>query len=196
MSIELAFKRLAERVKPIPTTSGSTINYTLSNNGNSLLWLANTGLNIDYDNTGYTTYTSSNLQEFTADTDLYITDLRTRTTTAETNISNISSSLSTHVASVVQHISVEYITVDTVVTFANTTTQVIVDYTSLQPTATFTMPANPTNNQIIRLCSGTHGITSLTLNANTGHTILSPITSLIEGEFATYIFRTNTWYRT
>lgn len=94
---------------------------------------------------------------------------------------------------------IERETSSTTVTIANNVTVVIADYGSLQGSATYTLPAaaNLTNGQHIKFGSGTNGITALTLSAGAGSSIVSPLTTLVAGTTAEYVYVTasTTWYR-
>lgn len=63
-------------------------------------------------------------------------------------------------------------------------------------TGTVTMPANPVDGMTINL-SSSQTITALTLNANTGQSILNALTTLSAGGSAAYLYRASntTWYR-
>lgn len=63
-------------------------------------------------------------------------------------------------------------------------------------TGTITMPATPRDGQIVRI-SSTQTITTLTVNASGGGTILNAPTTLVAGIGFGYIYRTSTttWYR-
>ena len=63
-------------------------------------------------------------------------------------------------------------------------------------TGTIIMPATPADGMTVNL-SSTQIITALTLNANTGQTIVNAITTLIAGGNAAYLYRLSntTWYR-
>jgi hypothetical protein len=63
-------------------------------------------------------------------------------------------------------------------------------------TGTITMPATPADGMTVNL-SSSQAITTLTLNANTGQSILNPITTLSTGGSAAYLYRLSntTWYR-
>lgn len=71
----------------------------------------------------------------------------------------------------------------------------------LQPGATLasgtiTMPATPYDGQIQRICT-TQTITSLSIEANTSHSILNDPSTLVAGTGIGFIYRStnNTWYR-
>lgn len=63
-------------------------------------------------------------------------------------------------------------------------------------TGTVTMPASPTDGMRVRIAA-TQIITALTLNANTGQSILNALTAFTAGGFAEYLFKSSntTWYR-
>jgi len=63
-------------------------------------------------------------------------------------------------------------------------------------TGTITMPANPVDGMTINI-SSSQIITAITHNANTGQTILNPLTTISIGGSAAWLYRTsnNTWYR-
>lgn len=63
-------------------------------------------------------------------------------------------------------------------------------------TGTFTMPANPTNGQVIEVAT-TNTITVLTVSANSGQSINNAVTTLTAGAGFSYKYRLSntTWYR-
>jgi hypothetical protein len=82
-------------------------------------------------------------------------------------------------------------------TFAAGTQVLIMNPAVTLATGTITMPASPSDGMTICF-SSSQIITALTVNANTGQSIVSPVTSLILGGGAVYIYRlaNTTWYRT
>lgn len=63
-------------------------------------------------------------------------------------------------------------------------------------TGTVVMPASPPDGMRVRIAS-TQIVTALTMNANTGQTLLNALAALTAGGFAEYIYRSTntTWYR-
>lgn len=61
---------------------------------------------------------------------------------------------------------------------------------------TIIMPVNPVDGMTINI-SSSQTITSLTHNANTGQTILNPLTTISAGGAAAWLYRISntTWYR-
>ena len=82
-------------------------------------------------------------------------------------------------------------------TFASGTTTLIINPAGTLATGTITMPATPADGMVITFNS-TQIITTLTVNANTGQSIVSAVTTLAAGGGAKYIYRlaNTTWYRT
>jgi hypothetical protein len=63
-------------------------------------------------------------------------------------------------------------------------------------TGTITMPASPADGMTVNI-SSSQIITALTVNANTGQSIINAITTLALGGSAAYLYRLSntTWYR-
>lgn len=82
-------------------------------------------------------------------------------------------------------------------TFAAGTQNLIINPAGTLATGTITMPASPTDGMTIRFNSS-QIITSLTVSANTGQSIVSAVTTLTAGGGAVYLYRASntTWYRT
>lgn len=82
-------------------------------------------------------------------------------------------------------------------TFAAGVQTLILNPAGTLATGTITMPASPSDGMTVRF-SSSQIITLLTVNANTGQSIVSAVTSLALGGGAVYIYRlaNTTWYRT
>lgn len=82
-------------------------------------------------------------------------------------------------------------------TFAAGTTVLIMNPAGTLLTGTITMPASPSDGMTITF-SSTQAITTLTVNANTGQSIVSAITTITANSGAVYLYRlaNTTWYRT
>jgi hypothetical protein len=63
-------------------------------------------------------------------------------------------------------------------------------------TGTVTMPASPTDGMRVRVAS-TQIITTLTMSANTGQTLLNALAAFTAGGFAEFLYKSSntTWYR-
>jgi len=79
----------------------------------------------------------------------------------------------------------------------STGTVLVMNPAATLATGTITMPASPVDGMIICF-SSSQIITSLTVSANTGQSIVSAVTTLAAGGGAAYIYRlaNTTWYRT
>lgn len=82
-------------------------------------------------------------------------------------------------------------------TFASGITTLLAQPAGTLATGTITMPASPADGMVITFNS-TQIITALTVNANTGQSIVNAVTTLAAGGGAKYIYRlaNTTWYRT
>lgn len=82
------------------------------------------------------------------------------------------------------------------ITVGDTDTKLILDPAGTLATGTVTMPANPTNGQVITIAS-TKTVTALIVSANTGQTINGAITTIAPNGFASWVYRSTntTWYR-
>ena len=80
-------------------------------------------------------------------------------------------------------------------TFAAGTTVLVMNPAGTLATGTITMPASPADGMTITF-SSTQTITALTVNANTGQSIVSAPTTLLAGQAATYVYRLTgtSWY--
>ena len=80
-------------------------------------------------------------------------------------------------------------------TFAAGTTVLVIDPAGTLATGTITMPAAPADGMTITF-SSTQTITALTVNANTGQSIVSAATVLPARQATTYVYRLSntTWY--
>jgi len=80
-------------------------------------------------------------------------------------------------------------------TFAAGTTVLVMNPAGTLATGTITMPAAPADGMTITF-SSTQIITALTLNGNTGQTVVSGTTKLAANQSATYVYRLSntTWY--
>lgn len=63
---------------------------------------------------------------------------------------------------------------------------------------TITMPASPMDGQTVTICCSQNGVTNLVVNANTGHTISTAMTTISEGQFGSWTFNSasSKWVRT
>ena len=82
-------------------------------------------------------------------------------------------------------------------TFASGITTLIANPAGTLATGAITMPSSPADGMVIAFNS-TEIITALTVNANTGQSIVSAVTTLAAGGGAKYIYSlaNTTWYRT
>jgi hypothetical protein len=82
-------------------------------------------------------------------------------------------------------------------TFAAGTQVLVINPAGTLATGAITMPASPADGMTIRF-SSSQIITTLTVSANTGQSIVSAVTTLAAGGGAAYIYRLSntTWYRT
>jgi len=80
-------------------------------------------------------------------------------------------------------------------TFAAGTTVLVINPAGTLATGTITMPASPVDGMTITF-SSTQIITALTLNGNTGQTVVSKVTTLAANQSATYVYRlaSTSWY--
>jgi hypothetical protein len=80
-------------------------------------------------------------------------------------------------------------------TFAAGTTVLVMNPAGTLATGTITMPASPVDGMTISF-SSTQTITALTVNGNTGQSIVGAPTSLFAGAAATFVYRLSntTWY--
>jgi hypothetical protein len=80
-------------------------------------------------------------------------------------------------------------------TFAAGTTVLVMNPAGTLATGTITMPASPADGMTITF-SSTKQITALTLNGNTGQTVVSGVTFLPANQATTYVYRLSntTWY--
>lgn len=82
-------------------------------------------------------------------------------------------------------------------TFASGITTLIAEPAGTLATGAITMPSTPADGMVIAFNS-TQIITTLTVSANTGQSIVDAVTTLAAGGGAKYIYRlaNTTWYRT
>lgn len=82
-------------------------------------------------------------------------------------------------------------------TFASGITTLIAAPAGTLATGTITMPGSPADGMVVTITT-TQEITALTVNANTGQSIVNAVTTLAAGGGAKYIYRlaNTTWYRT
>ena len=80
-------------------------------------------------------------------------------------------------------------------TIPDNTEVFIMNPASLLATYTLTLPANPVTNQLLRIVSSGFGITALTLNANTGQSIVGTLTTLAANVNALYFFDGSVWIK-
>jgi len=80
-------------------------------------------------------------------------------------------------------------------TFAAGTTVLVMNPAGTLATGTITMPASPVDGMTITF-SSTQTISALTLNGNTGQTVVSKVTVLSANQATTYVYRLSntTWY--
>lgn len=82
------------------------------------------------------------------------------------------------------------------ITIGNAISMLILDPAGALASGTITMPAAPSDGQIVHF-SSTQAITALTVSANAGQTLKNPITTLAAGGVAAWIYNLalTTWYR-
>lgn len=80
-------------------------------------------------------------------------------------------------------------------TFAAGTTVLVMNPAGTLATGTITMPASPADGMTITF-SSTKQVTALTVNGNTGQTVVSGTTKLVANQAATYVYRiaSTSWY--
>jgi len=104
----------------------------------------------------------------------------------------------TDAEAIVARNTIEYVTPTTGFsnTIANNTTYYVIEPAGTLATGTITMPASPTNGQVLTILS-TKAITALTHNPNTGKTLLGALTTIAADGNASWIYRSanTTWYR-
>lgn len=81
-------------------------------------------------------------------------------------------------------------------TFGSGTQVLLMNPAGTLLTGTITMPANPSDGMTITF-SSSQAITTLTVSANTGQSILNPLTTLALGGSASYMYRlaSTTWHK-